>query len=340
MKSSTYWLRFFRLLFIIQLATTGLHAQNSGEFVGEQNEITIYVIPSLSPIDWSNPSILFRSTEVCYLNAITRKNYYIIGHTIVRITSPMLASPYYIAMSGKKIMEKPELLLIKKIGLGALGATIQGHIESEKDIKKGLETYSKRNMVAYMKFRISNQAVRRVIEFVSGYQAKTMNGYAACDLYNGATWPRNENEGSGCSAFGMSVLDVAGVLPAESGQWCLSVKIPMNLIGGECNNNKKIKIGTILRTKSWYEGTGQEGVDFVTYRTYDPALIFNWIRKTQSQHDPNFITENENGISGLVVDKRNALIAADEPVFLHRADTNLFVKNYYRKIKELVRNNH
>jgi len=339
MKDSTYWLRSFILLFILRISTIGLYAQTQNELNNEQNEITIYVIPSLLPIDWSNPSLLFRTTEVCYLNAITRKNYYIIGHTIARITSPMLPSPYYIAMSGKKLMEKPELLLIKKIGFGALGATIQGHIESEKDIKRGIETYSKRNMVAYIKFRISNQAVQRLLEFTSGYQAKTMNGYAACDLYNGATWPRNENEGSGCSAFGMSLLDVAGVLPAESNQWCVNVKIPMNLIGGECNNNKKIKIGTILRTKSWYEGPGLEGVDFVIYRTYDPALIFNWIRNKQSQNDSIFKSDIENGITGLVVDKRNTFIADDEPVFLHRVDTNIFVKSYYRKIKELLRNN-
>jgi len=340
MKVSTYWLRLFILLFILRISTNGLYAQAQNELNDDQNEITIYVIPSLSPIDWSTPSSLFKSTEVCYLKAITRKNYYIIGHTIARITSPMLPSPFYISMSGKKLMEKPDLLLIKKIGLGALGATIHGHIESEEHIKRGIETYSKRNRIAYIKFRISNQAVRRLLEFTSGFQAKTMNGYAACDFYNGATWPRNENEGSGCSAFGMSLLDVAGVLPAESNQWYVNVKIPMNLIGGECNNNKKINIGTILRTKHWYQGPGLEDVDFVTFQNYDPALIFNWIRNKQSQNDSIFKSDTENGIPGLIVDNRNTFIAADEPVFLHRVDTNLFVKNYYRKINELMRNNH
>src|SRR5665647_660099 len=187
MKDSSFWLRSFILFFILRISTIGLYAQTQNELNNEQNEITIYVIPSLSPIDWSTPSLLFKSTEVCYLKAITHKNYYIIGHTIARITSPLLPSPYYIAMSGKKLMEKPDLLLIKKIGLGALGATIQGHIESEKDIKRGIGAYSKRNMVAYIKFKISNQTVQRLLEFTSGYQAKTMNGYAASDFYNGAT---------------------------------------------------------------------------------------------------------------------------------------------------------
>jgi hypothetical protein len=340
MSDFTYLLRIFKFCFIILITTSGLYAQTPNEISNQQNEITIYVIPSLSTIDWSNPSILFKSTEACYLKALTRKNYYIIGHTIARITSPLLPAPYYVSMCGKKILEKPELLFVKKIGLGALGATMQGHIESEKDIKRGIETYSKRNMVAYIKFKISDQAVRRLIEFMARYQAKTINGCAACDLYNGATWPRNENEGSGCSAFGMSLLDVAGVLPAESDQWCVNVKIPMNLIGGECNNNKKVKISSILHAKSWYEGTGVEGVDFVSYRAYDPAMIFNWIRKKQSLNDVFFTTDTENGNTGLVVDMRYSLIASDNPVFLQRIDSNLFVKNYFRMIKGLLHNNH
>jgi hypothetical protein len=239
-------------------------------------------------------------------------------------------------MRGKIITEKPELLFVKKLGLGAMGATIQGIIESEQSIKSGIELYAKRNKVAYIRFRINDQAVRRLMEFVTGYQTKSIVGFAPCDLYNGATWPRYKNEGSGCSAFGMAMLDVAGILPEESQKWRICVKMPMNLIGGEYNNHKQVKISEILKCKNWYEGKGIEGVDFVTYRTYDPALIFSWILNTRSQQNSDFISDNEDDIPGLLIDKQQVIISDTEPVFKERVDSDIFVQYYHNRLKSLV----
>jgi len=336
MTKQTHVFRFLILFFsVIVFSIPASYSQTQNANNNQNSQITIFVIPSLSPIDWSNPSVLFKTAEKCFLKAIFRKNYYIIGHTIARITSPLLTEPYYIAMSGKIPTEKPELLLIKKIGFGAMGATIKGHIETEKSIKKGIELYSKRNEVAFIKFNINEQSVRRILELANQYQTKSINGYAPCDLYNGATWPRYKDEGSGCSAFGMSLLDAGGVLPAESKEWCINVKIPMNLIGGEFNGNKKIKIRAILQTKTWYEGTGIENVDYVNYKTYDPAMIFNWIINMRSQNNTDFRADEENGIKGVIADKQNIVFAANEPLYLQRTDSDVFIKHYYQKLRNL-----
>ena len=324
------------VFFVILILTPRLYSQTQNENINQNNEITIFIIPSLSPIDWSNPRSVFKSTEICFLNVITRKNYYIIGHTIARISSPLLPAPFFVAMSGKKQTEKPELVMIKKVGFGVMGSTMHGHIESEKSIKRGIELYSKRNKVAYIKFRINEQSVRRLLEFIDRFQKKTIAGFAPCDLYNGATWPRYENEGSGCSGFGMSLLDVAHLLSPQSKEWSISVKIPMNLIGGEFNNNKKIKFSDILRTKSWYNGTGVKDVDYINYKVYEPNFIFDWILNKRSQNDLDFLPDEENGIPGLIVDRRNVVIDADEPVFLQRTDSDLFVRHYHNRIRSLL----
>jgi len=316
--------------------TTELYSQSQVQDNNQDNELTIFVVPSIVPIDWSNPSALFISTAKCYLNAIWQENHYIIGHTIARISSPLLTKPYYVAMCGKVVTEKPELLFVKKLGFGAMGATIQGTIESESKIKSGLALYAKRNKVAYMRFKINDGAVRRLMKFVDGYQTKSIAGYAPCDLYNGATWPRYEKEGSGCSAFGMALLDVAGILPPESKDWEVSIKMPMDLIGGEYNKHKKISVVTILLRKNWYEGQGVEGVDFITYKTYDPAFVFNWIMNARTKLNADFQSDSENGIPGLLADRRQVIIPESEPVFIQRKDSDIFVRCYHDRIRSLV----
>jgi len=324
------------LLFLNLILPLVSYSQSSVKSNSQDSEITIFVVPSVIPIDWSNPSTLLRTTEICFIKSIFQKNHYIIGHSVARITSPLIPAPIYIAMSGKVMMEKPKLVLIKKVGLGALGATMKGQIESEKNIKKRLETYSKRNKVAYLKYKISELAVKRMLEFIAKYQTKTINGYAPSDLYNGATYPRYENEGSGCAAFGISLLDVAGILPNDSQEWRVSVKIPMDLIGGEFNNNKKIKLSSIFKTKNWYEGAGVKDIDFQIYNTYEPTLIYNWIKYTRNYNNTIYKPEEENGIPGLLLDMRNSNVVINEPIFLQRTDSDLFIKHYYKKIRSII----
>ncbi|HEY6913457.1 MAG TPA: hypothetical protein VI413_02185 [Paludibacter sp.] len=336
MSNSPCFLRSFRHFFVILLILPlGLYSQIQNENSNQDNEITIFVIPSVAPIDWSNPAMLYKTTLNSYIKSIFRKNYYAIGHTIARVSSPILPAPRFFAMSGKVFSEKPKLVLIKKNGLGTLGVTMQGHVEPEMNIIKSLKLYSSRNMVAYIKFRVPQEAVFRVLEFLEQFQKKTINGLAPGDLYNGATWPRYRNEGSGCSAFGMSVLDVANLLPGESCSWRICVKVPINLIGGEINNNKKVKLSTILKAKNWYEGVGLVDVDYVDYNVFDPSLIFQWIKNKQTGNDPDYQPDSESGMSGLVVDRRDIVYENDDSVFQQRKDSGLFVKQYYRGLRSM-----
>ena len=302
------------------------------------SDITIYVITSCSPIDWSNPSKLFKSLNICYINAALRKNYYIIGHTIVRINSPLLSKPLFIAMSGVSKTEKLELVFIKKLGLGALGATIQGHIESEASIKKGIKLYTKRGNIAFIKFLIAEKSVERALKFVEYYQKPDVNNFFPAKMYNGALYPRYENEGSGCSAFGITLLDIANILPSDAKNWCVNLKLPMNLIGGEFNDNKKINPWLLYKTKNWYNDNGKEGIEYVNHKMYDPSIIFKWIINKRLENDSIFKPIVENEIGGLVVDKRHIIFDVNAPILLQRKDSDVFIKQYHYKIKSLNTN--
>jgi len=299
-----------------------------------EHEITVFVIPEVSAVNWENPAILFKSTMKCYFNAALKKNYYVIGHFITRISSPLLDSTIYVGMNGAVQTEKVESVLKHRVGFGALGMTMKGRMEPFNHIKKGLALYGKRNRVAYLKFKVDENAIKRVIQFLNYYQTKNKLGFAPCEHYNGALWPGYENEGSGCSAFGMTILDIANLLPEfAKSDWMVNVNVPMNIIGGEFNQNKKIKLKTILKTKSWYNGDGKEGIDFVNYKVFDPGKVFNWINNKRQQNDSDFIPDDENIYHGVIFNEKYISPDLSTPVIKQRTDTTFFARYFYKFLR-------
>jgi len=155
--------------------------------------------------------------------------------------------------------------------------------------------------------------------------------YAPCDFYGGAFWPRFKNEGSGCSAFGMAMLEIAQVLPTESKDWLVKVNVPMTIIGGEYNQNKRIKNSTIKKTNSWYIGKGKENEDYVAHFVYEPSIMFDWVLQNQNLITDSFVSSQIEGVPGIYFDKSNNNINASEPIFNKRAEKNLFIETYHKK---------
>jgi hypothetical protein len=298
----------------------------------QHHEITIYAITSVHPIDWSSPSKLLKTIQACYFKASLKKNFYVIGHVIAQINSPLLSKPVFAAMLGAVKSEKVVMVIKKKIGLGAMGYTFQGKMEPEERIKKGIALYSKRKKIAFLKIRINEESLYRLLRFIDYYQNKTEDGLAPCNYYNGALWPAFGNEGAGCSSFGMSLLDIANIFPKAANEWCLNLKIPMDLIGGELNNNKVVKIGAIRRAKKWHSGEGIPDIDYVNHRIYDPNLIFKWIMNKRNENDPEFQDITLQDIPGLVTDMTAARFDEEENFLKKRQEFDLFVANHYNKI--------
>jgi hypothetical protein len=110
----------------------------------------------------------------------------------------------------------------------------------------------------------------------------------------------------------------------------------MNLIGGKFNGMHKINSRMIRKTTCWHSGYGQEEIDFVSFSIYDPSLIYNWI--IQQRALPNqlrtsgyFLTE-ESIVPGLSSDRRHVQINPEEPIFIPRTSSNLFIRDYLGKL--------
>lgn len=299
------------------------------------SELTIFTMPTLHPLDWSNPSSLYQSMKDCYLKTITVPDNYLLGHIAVRLESPLLSEPLYIAQASASASERIDMVLKQKVGFGILGAALKGRLEKSDELKLKLNVYAKRNKLAFIKFQISNRAAQRILDFIHQYETKTNGKYASCDFYGGAFWPRFVNEGAGCSAFGIALLDLVRILPPESKEWKVDVKIPMDIIGGEFNKNKKIKNRTIKNTKNWFKTEGINNKDYVNYFVYEPSIIYDWILKKNKFPDDKFIPVVEKGIPGLLVDRISSPLNDEEPLFIQRTDTNLFITNFRKKLEAM-----
>jgi hypothetical protein len=295
------------------------------------HEVTLYVMPTLYPLNWDSPSALYKSMNECYVKTIGVSDNYLLGHMAVQLTTPLLAQPKLIAQRSGSMKEKLDLIFKQKVGFGIIGAALQGRLETDAEINHQLKAYQKRNKLAMLRYRISEGAMKRILAFINQYSSKVNGLYSPSEFYGGAFWPRYYNEGSGCSAFGMSLLELINLMPKQPEEWREDVKIPIELIGGEYNQGKKVKSRMIKRTKEWYKGQGKMNVDYVKYVVYDPSVMFNWIMAKRTENRTDFSSFDDNGVPGLYVDARNVVFDERAPLFVPREEPNLFIDKYYVK---------
>lgn len=297
------------------------------------HELTLYVMPTLHPLDWESPSTLYKSMRSCYIKTIGKPDNYLLGHVAVGLKTSLLSKPLLTAQTSGSLKEKLDLIFKKKVGYAIIGAPLKGRIETENELRHKLHVYAKRKKLAFIKYRINEKAAQRILDFMKSYSGKMNERYAPSDFYGGAFWPRFHKEGAGCSAFGVALLDLVNLLQPENNVWELSVKIPMHLIGGEYNNNRRVKYSTLRNTDNWYEGNGKANEDYVLYSVYEPSIMFDWVMNKRLNSGSELHPMEENGVPGLIVDMTNVQFDENEPFFMPRTEPNLFINHYLEKIK-------
>lgn len=298
---------------------------------GDGHVLTIFVMSSIKPINWESPSTLFESTLNGYKAKLLHHRQYLLGHMIARLESPLVGGTIYSAMVSTSAREKRALILKEKIGLGILGISMAGKLDTDKDILKDLKLFSRLNKLAYVKYEISEESARKIILFMNGFSQTENGDLPPCNYYGGAFWPRYINEGSGCTAYGMSIIDVAGLIGEEHNNWEVKVNIPMDLIGGELNEFRKVSKKEILESKSW---VGDNILDraSIHFSIYDPSLVYDWIINQRNQTgDGYYVLEEEDEVPGLISDRRQIKPAGADSVFLTRPDSSIFIGLFKRK---------
>lgn len=325
------YIRVFAVLLILLISSLReAGAQNNNPV----NELTLYVIPSYEPIDWSSPSKLYKSALKSYSEAFFQKKNYPIGHMFLELKTPFCDSVILTSITSVSGKEQRDLVLKEKVGLTILGTPVSGRMESSNELREKIRRFSAKNKLAYMQFSLNDQAVKRVLEYIRRFTTRNSEGKSPSDHYGGAFWPLFENEGAGCSSFGISALETTG-FDIDRKEWYSDLMIPIDLLGGINNGGKKVKSKDIRKWKTWHSGNGVINIDYVPLRTYDPSMIFHWIikqRENPGKSSEGFVavskprpTGGKSNIPGLFYDARNIVVSNDIPVFRKRTQASFFI---------------
>lgn len=237
--------------------------------------ITLYCFPSPNKINWQNPHTLLTSTV---RNYIIKKNSYPVrplGHIMIELKKD--SSYILTGMSPKHPAELKKNVLKNKEGLGILFKVIDGHLEETEKIRSELEYRTLTGKAAFITYNISDAAYEYLKLYIRSFKAR---GYDK--MYNGNNLPRM-GEGSGCSAFAISFLELINALfPEYANNWKIKVKVPDKLI---CSQpaGEKISLRRLLFSFRW----AKNNEPFTTLELYDPTLMYKWINAAWEQGQYN-----------------------------------------------------
>lgn len=312
-------------------------ADRSDSVSAGQNELTIYVIPSTVKYDWSSPHSLIKSYYRNYKRNFYKKRSYSLGHAFIELRTPLASGRILTGMRAVSRKEQKDLVFKQHYGLAILGADFEGALESETDLDYKVKKYSRKGQLAFMTFFISDEAVERILQFFLSYKAGIDSNGSPGARYGGAFWPRYKGEGSGCSAFAVSFLDLAGLLKEEFDNWLVKVNIPMDLIGGPYNNYREVRFRDIKKQKSWTENHGSDTVKYEPLEMYDPTLMYEWIQENRHKKevgDAMAATPVQmNKARGIRIDGRNLPVPEEDSIFLEREEPSIFIDYYHQKYK-------
>ncbi|MDP4278729.1 MAG: hypothetical protein Q8914_13975 [Bacteroidota bacterium] len=298
------------------------------------HKLTLFFMPSVAPLSWESPASLYKTAKRSFYKAMIHKDTYIIGHAAICLKTPLLPQGVsYLAMTAADPLERIELVLSNKIGLAILGATLKGKLEDESHTLHKLSVHARRHQLAYITFEVNEACMARMLTFIQEFSQQRPKEIHPSDYYGGAFWPLYDKEGAGCTAFALGMLASTGLLPPEAGNWLVSVAIPMSLIGGAYNGNKKVHFHDILKARKWSDNKGIPNVEYVTFRIYDPSIAYEWILNKRLQTDSTFLPVSEGGAFGLSVDLRNKSGTTQGPIFSKRPDQNRFIDVYRQKLQ-------
>lgn len=296
------------------------------------HELTLYAIPSPTEFDWSSPGTLYQSYMKGLLSAVIHPNTYSLGHMFVKMTSPLLEEPLYAGMTSVSRKEQQTKVLKEKIGLAILGIGLEGRMESGSELEKMIRHHAGRNRLAALTYRISESAAYRILSFLDEFDTPNEGDHIPSSHYGGTFWPLYEDEGAGCTSFGIAILELAGIQESELEQWKARVNIPMKLIGGNLNKGNKVNIRDIRRSEKWFEGPGEAGEDYIPFWVYEPNKIYNWIMAKSSDMQvrmpPHYVNASYTNVPRLFADFSHIEIPHDNPIFTRRSDDNPFIHQF------------
>lgn len=269
------------------------------------NEMTLYFIPSPYGLNWDTPASITRTT---IRNEITLKDRHI-GHVAIELNCED-GTHLITGMTGDVSVAKG-LLLREGLGLGMLFYSFKGSIETTEKLKPEIEEKTQEGRISFLQFKIKNSTCKRLIQYAKEFTEK---GYQV--NYGLPHRPRH-GEGSGCSAFGASFIELAGLMEEEfKNAWTRNLRVPEKYIGKPISD-KTIPITSLLLPLSntrWAEENEPHKKIFF----WSPDDMHEWVMKKIKNENAtkDYTVSKKNNAYGLIYDRTN-IETPTTPIFEH-----------------------
>jgi len=269
--------------------------------------LTLHLFESPHGMRWSSPRSLFVSR---LLNQLTlRRPPRPMGHVAAEVTGS--AAPDLLtgmAGDGAQYLR----MLREGRGMAVILDGVPGHLEAASALAPELERRYARGTIRFIKVLVSEETEQRLRRFLTDFHAR---GYDR--TYGGPHRPRY-GEGSGCSALGCALLELAGVMTPEMDvTFCKRVGIPGGLIGRpESRRVSPLKLLFSRAAGHW----ARPGEAQVPLTIADPDSMVRWVDATLSalsaRPTPGIWSERRGRARGVVIDACG-LPTPTDPIFLN-----------------------
>lgn len=275
-------------------------------------ELTLFSMPSPREINWSSPRGLLTSAVTNNLTFKHRSHKHAIGHVFIQLSHQGRKEMILTGSVPSPEDDSRDKILKKGYGLGILFTDMAGRLEKTEDLQAEIPDRFKSGRIAYIRFKLSEANYDRLKKYLEIYRKR---GYG--NIYNGLNLPR-EGLGAGCSIFGIAFLEVAGLMhPVWREKWPVSVRIPLELIGGPLTGNK-VSPWKIVKASRW----AKESEPHRVLKLYEPFYIYEWIlaewRKESAAKTGRVKLLKRDKAYGLEYDCTH-VAPPDEPIFQGKA---------------------
>ncbi len=284
--------------------------------VSASAEVTLYFIPSPKGIDWATPSLLAKSTLANQAPYGKHPLKHSIGHVNVEVACGDRVQDRILAgMTSADKSDRIWLLLKDRIGLGVLFHDFEGKLQETSEIEEDIASRMPTGDISWLTIKINQGSCQRLLQYYSEYRER---GY---DKHYGLHLRPRYGEGAGCSAFGASFLELAGVLDQEFVEgWQLTRLVPEGLIGSEIRRVSLWELIWSRKAKRWAEpDEPHRRIDF-----WDPDVMHQWALRTWKQESISpsgkYLLQKNGKSYGLLVDRVDVPTPAD-PIW--KSDSHL-----------------
>lgn len=276
------------------------------------HQLTLFSIPSPHGMDWSSPRALGISGVKNKIEFQHFGHKHAIGHVFIQLEDPSLEEPILTGMTTVSQEEEISLALQRGYGLGVLAASMHGKLDQAAKLRDDMTKRYQTGAISWVRYLLSPELGARLVRYFREYRER---GYDR--FYGGSDRPRY-GEGGGCSAFGVSFVDVAGLMePEYQESWKVLLRIPARLFGGP-RTHQSVPLRRLFAYGRWAE----EGEPHAKIEMWDPSLIHDWVVRTwdaeREAPTGRWQPETRRRARGLLVDAR-ARAVPQEPIWLRDA---------------------